>query len=116
MAREYFGTQYYGSDYWESYYFNAALSAVLAEEYRLALLPRQVPIVDKEGRMQQGFYTWLSDVTDLVPQSGIGSPEGVVEARRFTFYIDSTGSAGSIVYVKQYRDIGGDRTQGWVAV
>jgi hypothetical protein len=47
---------------------------------------------------------------------GTGSPEGVVEARQYSLYINSAGTTGSIEYRKMLPDIGGDITQGWIAV
>ena len=64
--------------------------------------------------MRQGFYNWLTDVTDLQIIIGQGNPEGVVEARVATLFMDTLGTSGSILYVKKDREISGDRTQGWV--
>ena len=74
------------------------------------------PIVDSDGTMAQPFRQFTQDVSLSIPIVGSGSPEGVVEARQYSLYIDSTGSAGSIEYRKMQPDIGGDVTQGWVAV
>lgn len=74
------------------------------------------PIVGSDGTMSQAFRQFTQDVTLSIPIVGSGSPEGVVEARQYSLYLDSTGSAGSIQYRKMLPDIGGDRTQGWIAV
>ena len=47
---------------------------------------------------------------------GTGSPEGVIEATVGREYMDDTGLAGAVKFIKQLPDIGGDRTKGWVAV
>jgi hypothetical protein len=74
------------------------------------------PIVDPAGTMEQPFRQWTQDVSLAIPIIGSGSPEGVVEARQFSIYLDTAGSAGSIQYRKMLPEIGGDRTQGWVLV
>jgi len=74
------------------------------------------PIVESDGTMAQPFRQFTQDASLSIPIVGNGSPEGVVEARQYSLYIDSTGSSGSIEYRKMQPDIGGDVTQGWVAV
>jgi hypothetical protein len=74
------------------------------------------PIVDDSGKMAQAFRSWTLEASLSIPIVGTGSPEGVVDARQFQLYIDSTGTAGSIEYRKMLSEIGGDRTQGWILV
>lgn len=74
------------------------------------------PIVESDGTMAQPFRQFTQDASLSIPILGAGSPEGVVEARQYSLYIDSTGSTGAIEYRKMQPDIGGDVTQGWVAV
>jgi len=74
------------------------------------------PIIGNDGTMEQAFRQWTQDASLSIPIVGSGSPEGVVEARQYSLYLDSAGSAGSIQYRKMQPDIGGDRTRGWVAV
>ena len=74
------------------------------------------PIVEPDGTMAQPFRQFTQDASLSIPIVGSGSPEGVVQARQYSLYIDSTGSSGSIEYRKMQPDIGGDVTQGWVAV
>lgn len=73
-------------------------------------------IVESNGTMAQQFRTWTLDVSLSIPIIGTGSPEGVVTARQYSLYIDSTGASGSIEYRKMLPDIGGDVTQGWKLV
>jgi len=73
-------------------------------------------IIESNGTMTQTFRTWTLDASLSIPIIGTGSPEGVVTARQYSLYIDSTGSAGSIEYRKMLPDIGGDVTQGWKLV
>ncbi|CAB4141128.1 hypothetical protein UFOVP412_24 [uncultured Caudovirales phage] len=71
------------------------------------------PIVESNGTMTQQFRNWTMDASLSIPIIGSGSPEGVVPARQFSLYIDSTGAPGSIEYRKILPDIAGDVTQGW---
>lgn len=79
-------------------------------------LGRSIPVVDEKGKPTQELALFSEAVAALDPIIGTGSPEGVEEARRKRFYIDSNGSAGSVLYVKVLNDIGGDRKQGWILV
>lgn len=74
------------------------------------------PIVDVMGTMEQPFRQWTQEASLGIPLIGTGSPEGVIEARQYSLYINSAGATGSIEYRKMLPDIGGDVTQGWVAV
>ena len=74
------------------------------------------PIVEDNGTMSQQFRTWTLDASLSIPIIGIGSPEGLVTARQYSLYIDSTGAAGSIEYRKMLPDIAGDIKQGWKLV
>ena len=74
------------------------------------------PIVDPDGTMAQPFRQFTQDASLSIPIVGAGSPEGVVEARQYSLYINSAGGTGSIEYRKMQPSIGGDITQGWIAV
>lgn len=73
-------------------------------------------IVDDNGVMTDVFQSWVSEVTRLDLIVGTGSPEGVIEATVGRQYMDDAGATGSLLYMKKLADIGGDRSQGWVAV
>lgn len=47
--------------------------------------------------------------------SGSGSPDGVLEARAGDLYYDEDATTGTVLYVKQDADIGGDTSLGWIA-
>lgn len=79
-------------------------------------LIKGVPIVDKDGRPTEVFWSWAFNMTNTQLLSGSGSPEGVVEAQALRLYMDTAGTAGSILYVKKTNDVGGDRTLGWILV
>lgn len=59
---------------------------------------------------------WIEAITDQVNfnevASGSGSPEGVLVAIPTKLYMDTAGSAGSILYVKKT----GTGDTGWIAV
>lgn len=84
----------------------------------IVLPPLDLPIVDSDGRVSDSFRIFLSDLTNLVnllePLTGTGSPEGVTFGEVNQVYIDSSGTAGNIFYVKKLADIGGDTTKGWI--
>lgn len=73
-------------------------------------------IVTSDGRMTDEFQRFINQITQLDLIVGTGSPEGVIEATVGRAYVDDTGATGSLLYMKKLADIGGDRTQGWVAV
>lgn len=74
------------------------------------------PIVGADGTMSDAFRTWTLGTDLSNPIFGIGSPEGVFEARQWQLYIDTTGTTGSMEYRKKFPSIAGDPKQGWVAV
>ena len=73
-------------------------------------------ITREDGTMEQPFRQWTQDAALSIPIVGSGTPEGVVEARQYSLYIDSAGSAGAIEYRKMLPDVGGDRSKGWILV
>lgn len=75
-----------------------------------------LPIIGKTGLMATFFQSWTQAVSRLFVLTGTGSPEGVVEALPTRVYMDITGTAGNIQYIKRDADIGGDKTQGWILV
>jgi hypothetical protein len=66
--------------------------------------------------MEQPFRQWTQDAALSIPIVGVGSPEGAVEARQYSLYIDSTGGSGAIEYRKMLPEIGNDRSKGWLLV
>lgn len=76
----------------------------------------KTPIVNDKGQMQQQFRLFVNALVELDILTGSGSPEGVVVASPKRLYMDTTGSAGSILYIKRDVAIGGDRSQGWILV
>lgn len=74
------------------------------------------PIVEADRTMSQPMRERMREVGNAIPLTGTGSPEGVVEALQAQLYIDLSGGAGTMLYVKKDAALAGDTTQGWVAV
>ena len=72
--------------------------------------------ITENDNMRTEFMLWTQAITNLQPIIGTGSPEGVVEAQQWSIYFDSTGTTGSIMYVKKLPFIGSNRKQGWILV
>ena len=73
-------------------------------------------IVDEDGAMSQQLRDLINQLTDLIPLTGSGSPEGVVSAAQFSTYLDKNGAAGSIEYRKMLTNISDNKLRGWKAV
>lgn len=73
------------------------------------------PITRPDGTMADAFQRWTTQMTRLDLIIGTGSPEGVIEATVGRAYMDETGVSGALLYMKRDADIGGDKSQGWVA-
>lgn len=78
--------------------------------------PTFPPIDMETGRINDFFRIWVHQVTERGLLIDTGSPEGVVLSPQGVFYMDETGAAGSILYIKQVAEVLGDRTKGWVAI
>ena len=67
--------------------------------------------------MSDRFQEWSQAVKRLDPLIGSGSPEGVLEAFPFRFYIDTNGASSTTLYIKIDPDDGaGDRRFGWRSI
>lgn len=75
-----------------------------------------VPIISTSGALSEQFRIFLLQVYDRGLIIGTGSPEGAVPAEQGEEYMDETGAPGAVKYIKQLADIGGDRSQGWIAI
>ena len=84
---------------------------------QINLINHALPIADKETAMaSDAFRIWINQVSERGLLIGDGSPEGVVEAQQGQEYMDQSGAAGSVKWIKQLADISGDKSQGWVAI
>lgn len=79
-------------------------------------LGRSVAVVDESGRPTQELNLFSEAVANLPVIVGSGSPESVIEAQQARLYMDSAGATGTILYIKKFNDIGGDRKLGWTLV
>ncbi len=73
-------------------------------------------IVDDRGVMARQMRTFMNAVSRLFMLTGSGSPEGIVEARQRRLYLDTAGTAGSILYIKQVDSVTRDKKLGWILV
>ena len=69
-----------------------------------------------DGKLTERALKLIQLLVQLDILEGAGSPETVVEAKVRTLYMDTAGSAGSILYIKKLADISGDRTKGWILI
>jgi len=78
------------------------------------------PIIDPDLTMFYLFREWTRFITDEVNSRsllfGTGSPDGVVEAVKGREYMDESGTAGAIKYIKKFDDVAGDKTLGWILI
>jgi len=74
------------------------------------------PIVEPNRTMSDPFRLWSQQVTAMQMQTGSGSPEGVLSAPVTTLYMNTAGTAGSILYIKRDTDISADPARGWILV
>ena len=74
------------------------------------------PLVDAQGYASDAFREWATRVSRSVPIVGTGSPEGVVDAAQYSWYIDETTPSTPVVYVKMQTAIAGDPLQGWAVI
>ena len=74
------------------------------------------PVVDNSGRPLRNLNLFSEALSRIPVLSGVGSPEGVVPSRSTRLYMNTAGTAGSILYIKQVDDVGGDKTLGWILV
>lgn len=77
---------------------------------------RNQKFIEEDGTLTQRSIVWAQNVTNLSILTDSGSPEGVVEAQETRFYMDTSGTAGSILYIKRDADVAGDKTKGWILV
>lgn len=83
---------------------------------KIAPLDGTLPIIEEDDTMTQRTRTFMNQVARLGILEDSGSPEGVVDALPTSVYMDTSGSAGSILYIKRDADIAGDKTKGWILV
>lgn len=70
----------------------------------------------EDNKLTQRALKLVQGLVELDVLEGSGSPENVIEANPRRLYMNTAGTAGSILYIKRDADIGGDRSQGWILV
>lgn len=73
-------------------------------------------MINENGTPSNQMMYWTRIISNQALIIGTGNPEGVVESVQGGTYMDDTGTAGNILYIKRDADIGGDITQGWILV
>tara|TARA_R110002096_G_scaffold57029_1_gene144983 strand:+ start:42 stop:290 length:249 start_codon:yes stop_codon:yes gene_type:complete len=73
-------------------------------------------ILDSEGAPSTEFRLWIENMTADSLITGDGSPDGAVRADAGREYMDTSGVAGAIKYIKQVNSVLGDQTLGWVLI
>ena len=85
-------------------------------EIRIGEISKDRPVVESDGSLTLQSRTFFKAIEVQALIIGTGSPETVVEAEQGASYMDDTGAAGSIKYIKRDDNIGGDKSQGWILV
>lgn len=85
-------------------------------EIRIGEISKDRPIIESDGSLTLQSRTFFKSLEVQALIIGTGSPETVVEAEQGASYMDNSGTAGSIKYIKRDDNIGGDKSQGWVLV
>ena len=71
-------------------------------------------LIAPDGQATIAFQTWLDQVTiaanQSAPETGTGTPEGVIVASVGKWYVDTSAGAGSGIYFKE----SGEENTGWV--
>ena len=83
---------------------------------RITILSTDRSIVEPDGTMTLQTRAFFRSLYVQALIIGTGSPEGVVEARQFSQYIDEDAGTGAIEYRKMQPSVGGDTKKGWVLV
>jgi hypothetical protein len=74
------------------------------------------PVVEDDGSLTLQSRTFFKTIINQALIIGAGSPEGAVEAEQGASYMDVTGVAGNIKYIKRDDNIGADKSLGWILV
>lgn len=82
----------------------------------MTITPPQNNLVRADGTMTEASRIWANEVTNLQIIIGSGTPEGNIEAPTKRLYMDTSGTAGSILYIKRDAEIAGDTSKGWILV
>jgi len=73
-------------------------------------------LIKESGAPSDQLNIWLKLITDRALIIADGNPEGIYEANQGAIYLNESGTAGAILYIKRDADISGYKTQGWILV
>jgi len=76
-------------------------------------LPNIRAIVNENGILTPESRITLDQLFELIPITGEGSPEGLVDARQGATYYDLSAGQGSRHYIKIKNSINGNQALGW---
>ena len=79
------------------------------------LNPSRSPIRE-DGSLENAFQLFAQSLANRALIIGEGAPEGVIEASQGALYMNESGTAGAILYVKKSADVAGNKTEGWILV
>ena len=74
------------------------------------------PIVETDRTITQQTRNFFNALARLSILEGSGSPEGVQEGKVTRLYMDTDGTSGSILYIKQVDSLSDDSKKGWILV
>lgn len=84
---------------------------------RISIPSANRPFVDDKGILTSQSRTFIRSLFIQALIIDSGSPEGVIEAEIGSSYMDNTGTAGNILYIKRDTDDGaGNKSIGWILV
>lgn len=74
------------------------------------------PVIDANKAPTQQYRGFFNELGKLDILTGSGTPEGNQIAEVGRLYMDTSGTAGSILYIKRDNDIAGDTSKGWILI
>ena len=83
---------------------------------RISELSTDRPIIESDGTTTQQSRTFFKVLRERALIVGSGAPDGVVEAIQGAQYMDEDAALGSVFYIKQKDNVGGDNSLGWVLI
>lgn len=83
----------------------------------IPLYGNEIVLEGKQTQELNQFFENMATKIDFLEElTGTGPPDGIVEAIEGKKYRDTSGTASTIIYVKNLNEIGGDTTLGWILV
>ena len=73
-------------------------------------------LMRQDGSLEPAFQLFSQSLANRALIIGEGAPESVIEASQGALYMNESGTAGAILYVKKSADVAGNKTEGWILV